>query len=218
MMPAFRPWTLLRHHRGKTFLATRRLFKADAALYFPNFQGYTLAEPDTYDQDTIKTMQGKFTIVRMCCEHWSIEQCDTYTSPKQNPTLAAEMERLKDKGLQMVQINIVEERLRVFIVRRSVGWQKKEIPQEEWGRWFMVSKGVNDYLRRDIHMKNPKVGHIYLLDQDCKIRWAGCGDATDEERESLVRAVKRLVEPPVPAAKGKVSNRMTKKPVKAIQA
>ena len=53
-------------------------------------------------------------------------------------------------------------------------------------------------------MPNPKVGHVYLLDKDCKIRWAGCGDANDEEKESLVKAVRRLIDPPTREGNGKL--------------
>ena len=194
----------MRHHRGKSFLATPKLYKAEAALYFPNMQGYTLAEPQNYEQDTVKIFRGKFSIVRMCCEHWSLEQCDTYTHPQQNPALAAEVERLKDKGLQTVQINITEERFRAYLVRRYLNWQRGQTLKENWHRWFVVTKGVNDYMRRDISMPNPKVGHVYLLDKDCKIRWAGCGDANDEEKESLVKAVRRLIDPPTREGNGKL--------------
>ena len=193
----------MRHHRGKSFLATPRLYKAEAALYFPNMQGYTLADPKNYEQDTVKVFRGKFSILRMCCEHWSVGQCDTYTHADKNPALAAEVERLKDKGLQIVQINITEERFRAYLVRRYLNWQREQTPKANWHRWFVVTKGVNDYMRRDINMPNAKVGHIYLLDKDCKIRWAGCGDANDDEKESLVKAVRKLVEPPVKDANGK---------------
>ena len=218
-MPAYRNWTLVRHHRGKSFLATPKLYKAEAALYFPNMQGYTLADPKNCEQDTIRVLRGKYTIVRMCCEHWSVEQCDTYTHPKENPGLAAEVERLKDKGLQMLQINIEEDRFRAFLVRRYLNWQREQIPKDSWDKWFVVRKGVNDYTRRDINMPNPKVGHIYLVDKDCKIRWAGCGDANDEEKESLVKAVSRLVEPLAKESpeKRKPPNNALDKPAKIIQ-
>ena len=218
-MPTYRNWTLVRHHRGKSFLATPKLYKAESALYFPNMQGYTLADPKNYEQDTIRVFRGKFTIVRMCCEHWSVEQCDSFTHPKEHPALAAEIERLKDKGLQVVQINIEEDRFRAWLVRWYLSWQREQVPKENWHRWFVITKGANDYMRRDINMPNPKVGQIYLLDRECKIRWAGCGDANDDEKDSLVKAVRKLVEPPVKEVpgKGKPHNKLRDKTTKIAQ-
>ncbi len=34
-------------------------------------------------------------------------------------------------------------------------------------------------------MTNSKVGYVYLIDEDLKIRWAGCADATPEEVTAL---------------------------------
>ena len=122
-------------------------------------------------------------------------QCDTYTDEIRNPDLHVEMQKLKSKGLQIVHINITDTRVKSWLVWWGRNSHKQDIPEDEWKRCFMVQNGVTDYLRRDINMPNPKVGHVYLVDQMCKIRWAGCGDATDEERDSLVSAVRRLLEP-----------------------
>ena len=184
----------LRHHQGKTFLATPRPILQEYALYFPNFQGYTLADSnDIYD--TTKVLRGKVSIVRVMSETWSRMQCDTYTDEIRNPDLHLEMEKLKSKGLQFVHINITESKLKAWLVWWGRKSHKRDIPEDEWARCFMVRKGVTDYLRRDIQMPNPSIGHVYLVDQTCKIRWTGCGDANDEERDSLVNAVRRVMEP-----------------------
>ena len=43
-------------------------------------------------------------------------------------------------------------------------------------------------------MTNSKVGHVYLVDANCRIRWAGNGDAVEGEKEGLVDVVKRLTD------------------------
>jgi ATPase complex subunit ATP10 len=40
---------------------------------------------------------------------------------------------------------------------------------------------------------NKIVGYVYLVDKNCKVRWAGCGTATDEEVESLRTATAVLL-------------------------
>jgi mitochondrial ATPase complex subunit ATP10 len=34
-------------------------------------------------------------------------------------------------------------------------------------------------------MTNSKVGYVYLIDENLKVRWAGCADATPKEAQSL---------------------------------
>ena len=194
MKPAFLSWAQLYFHKGKTFLATPRPFRSDISLYFPNMQGYTLADPRNI-YDTTSILRGKISIVRLSSEQWAQSQCESFTDDIQNPLLVEETERLKDKGVQMVNINIEEQWSKAILVRLSVRWHRKEVPKEEWPNTFMVRKGINDYTRRDLGVPNPRVGHVYVVDQNCKIRWAGCGNANDEERDSLVMAVRRLAEP-----------------------
>ena len=168
-------------------------------MYFPNMQGYTLEDSKSI-HDTTNALKGKFSIVSLVSEQWAERQAKSYTDPGQNPALAAEIERLKDKGLQKVFINVQEDRLKALIVRLSLNYWRKNTPKEDWHRTFLVRRGITDYTRRDINMPNKKIGHVYLVDGNCKIRWAGCGDATDMERESLVYCVRRLVEPPAKVA------------------
>ena len=199
MKPAFRNYTLMRHHKGKNFLATPKLFRAETALYFPNMQGYTLADVKGI-HDTTKVMRGKYSIVRMLCDQWSVDQANTYTSAEHNPALHAELERLGEKGLQIVNITIMEGWIRRLLVWYHTDWQREQMPESEWDRWFVVTKGISDYTMLDINMINAKVGHVFLVDTQCKIRWTGCGDATDQEKQSLLAAVRKLVDGPSASA------------------
>jgi len=51
-------------------------------------------------------------------------------------------------------------------------------------------------------MANKLLGYAYLVDQDCKIRWAGCGFATADERGALAVGTRILLER-LKAVKGK---------------
>ena len=43
-------------------------------------------------------------------------------------------------------------------------------------------------------MTNSRIGYVYLVDQNLKIRWAGCADATEEEVEALFRCAVLLIQ------------------------
>lgn len=49
----------------------------------------------------------------------------------------------------------------------------------------MVSTQNMEYLRDPLGMTNSKVGYVYLVDENLKIRWGGSADATLEEARSL---------------------------------
>lgn len=61
-------------------------------------------------------------------------------------------------------------------------------------------------------MTNSKVGYVYLIDENLKIRWAGCADATEKEAQALECCtgvlIKRLEEKSGPA-KGSAIQRGT---------
>ena len=42
-----------------------------------------------------------------------------------------------------------------------------------------------EYVREDLGMVNKHVGYVYLLDEMCRVRWAGCADAKPEEVRAL---------------------------------
>ena len=36
-------------------------------------------------------------------------------------------------------------------------------------------------------MTNSRIGYVYLVDENLKVRWAACADAKEEEKEALIR-------------------------------
>ena len=182
----------MRLHKGKTFLAPPRLFKSDKALYFPNFHGQTLTK-DKKLLDTTPVLHGKVSIVSVFSSAWAENQAATFVSEKNNPGLH---EVVKGSGgvAQLIRINIEENWLKAAIVRLFMPGLRKRLGFDNWGRYFLVMRGVTDDMRDSIGLLNSKVGYTYLLDGECRIRWAGSGRAEGDEKESLVKGVRRLVE------------------------
>ena len=76
---------------------------------------------------------------------------------------------------------------------------------------YLVSNQNMEYVRDPLGMTNSKVGYVYLIDENLKIRWGGCADATLKEAESLERCtgvlLKRLEE--IQAQESKVAAKDT---------
>ena len=182
----------MQYHKGKTFFSNAKLFRADKALYFPNLQGTTLASPKEV-RDTTPVLEGKVSVVGVFCRDWAEKQTATFVGEKENPEL---YEVFKAAGgmAQRVHINVEEESLRAWLIRLFIPRLKKLIPPYAHGRYFMVRRGYTEEVMMDTGRMNSMVGYVYLLDRECKIRWAGSGIAGVGEKEGLVRGVKRLLE------------------------
>jgi ATPase complex subunit ATP10 len=179
-------------HKGKSFLAPPGLFKAEKALYFPNFYGQTLLK-DQLHRDTTPLLEDKISVVSVFSSAWAENQVATFASQKNNPELHEVVKR--SGGLaQIVQINVEENALKAMIVRLFMPSLRKRLGVDNWGRYFLVRKGISDQIRDAVGLLNSKVGYTYLLDGECKIRWAGSGVCEGDEKEGLVKCTRSLVE------------------------
>jgi ATPase complex subunit ATP10 len=190
--PYFREWSNMRIHKGKTFLAPPRLFKAEHALYFPNFYGQTLHKDKGF-RDTTPVLEDKVSVVSVFSSAWAENQAATFASEKNNPELHSVVRRSRGVA-QMVQINVEENALKAWIVRLFMGRLRKRIGSENWGQYFLVRRGITDEIRDAVGLLNSKVGYTYLLDGECRIRWAGSGNCEGDEKEGLVKGTLRLIQ------------------------
>lgn len=190
--PYYRDWSNMRHHKGKSFLAPPALFKAEAALYFPNFFGRTLQRDKKY-RDTTSALQGKISVVSVFTSTWAENQAATFVSEKANPKLH-EVIKNSNGIAQVVQINIEEETLKYWIIKLFMWSLRRKYSVDQWARYFLVKKSVDDPQKDAMGLLNSKVGYTYLVDGDCKIRWAGSGNSEADENKGLVKGVARLVE------------------------
>lgn len=191
--PYFREWTNMQFHKGKTFLAPPRPFKGDLSLYFPNLVGQTLSKEIRTPQDTTPTLAGRATVVSMFSSMWAGNQAGTFVSKEANPALHEVLAASGGKA-QLVQINVEENSLKAALIQLFMGSLRKRIGEANWDKYFIVRKGLTDEICESIGVLNSKVGYIYLVDHNCRIRWAGSGPSEPDEREGLVKGLQRLLD------------------------
>jgi ATPase complex subunit ATP10 len=186
----FRDFKNIRKYRsGKTFMANARIFKKEAALYFPNFHGDTL---EGKGRDTTDVLMGRVSVVNVYSSQWGLSQVETFTEKGINKELQGMLTQYPGVA-QMVDVNIEENSMKAWIIALFQWRLKASKSKEEWGRYFVVRRGVSERIRETIGLLNGRVGYVYLVDQDCKIRWAGSGNAEGSEMEDLNRGFARLV-------------------------
>ena len=201
--PYFRDWSNMRFFKGKVFVAPERLFRGDVALWFPNFFGKTLDREamkreirDGYGgvgRGTTEVLEGKVSVVSLVANDWAQRQVDTFCGKDVNPELHELLRENKDVA-QRVEINWEPNWLKWMILKLfAVPNLRRSRSTEEQGQYFMVRRGVSDLMKEAIGMLNDKGGYVYLLDPECRIRWAGSAEAEEKERKSLVEGLRRLV-------------------------
>ncbi|KAI1458989.1 ATP10 protein-domain-containing protein [Annulohypoxylon moriforme] len=190
--PYFRDWGNLRFHKGKTFIAPPRLFRGELSLFFPNVYGQTLLKSDRKPRDTTPTLHGKISVVSVFSSVWAENQVKTFVDKANNPMLDHILDENRDT-VQRVWINIEENSLKAFLIKMFIGGIRSRIGERNWGRYFIVRKGISDEIRESIGLLNKSVGYVYLLDSQCRIRWAGSGPSEADEREGLANGIQRLL-------------------------
>ena len=201
--PYFRDWSNMRFSKGKVFVAPERLFKAESALFFPNFFGRTLRkgaekreEGDGFGglgRDTVEAMQGKVSVVSLVSNAWAVNQVKTFCGRKENPEVRELLDANEDVA-QRVQINHENNPLKYWILRLfGMGRLRRALTPDEQGRYFIVRRGVSEIIKEAIGLLNDKGGYVYLVDGECRIRWAGSAIAEEKGKESMVRGLKRLI-------------------------
>jgi mitochondrial ATPase complex subunit ATP10 len=191
--PYFRDWSNMRFHKGKTFVAPPRVFKAGLSLYFPNLHGQTLVKGDAEPRDTTPQLEGRISVVSVFSSQWAEAQVESFASEARNPALAALLAENRDRA-QRVWINVEEDPMKAWLVKLFMGGLRRRIGRENWERYFLVRRGITDDIREAVGLLNSKVGYTYLVDGHCRIRWAGSGDSEDHERQGLVKGLSRLLE------------------------
>ena len=154
--------------------------------------GITLASPKK-PQDTTSILRGKVSVVNVFSSVWAEGQVATFTGPKQNRAL---QEAFQSGGnlIQKIDINLEENSFKAWLVRMFMWSMRGKLPTEQHKRYFLVRRGVTDLLKESIGMMNHKIGYVYLLDENCRIRWAGSGPAEEGELDALNNGVRKLIE------------------------
>lgn len=183
----------MQFYKGKTFIAPPRLFKDYLSLFFPNLYGRTLLKTDKEPRDTTPVLAGRVSVVSVFSSLWAENQCKTFVSRESNPAVEQAIAESGGRA-QHVRVNIEEDALKALLIRLWMGRLRRQVGGEQnYKRYFIVRKGVSEEIRESIGLLNSKVGYTYLLDTECRIRWAGSGPSEDHEREGLVKGLQRLL-------------------------
>lgn len=180
----FHDFHKLKHHGGKMWIAPRVLIREDKALYFPDVTGVTLENRSTVHTTT--ACAGRITLLSVLSTKISELHAQSFVD------LALKTHKNK-KSFQYMQINLQENLLKSFLVSLFLSSLRNTVPPEFHSTYLLSSQNM-EYLRVPLGMENKHIGYTYLIDENLKVRWAGCGFARPEESEALENCTRILLE------------------------
>lgn len=117
-----------------------------------------------------------------------------------------------DQHFQHIKVNLQENLMRSLLVSFFASSIRKTIPQEQWAHYLISSQNMEyasivvacryssanvhmsiSYVRDDIGLTNKFVAYVYLVDDKCRIRWAGCADPQPGEIQALQACTGQLL-------------------------
>lgn len=170
-------------HGGKMWMAPKVLIREDKSLYFPDVAGKNLLGDQVH---TTTLCKGNISVVAFLSTQVAEEHVKSFTKF----VLAA---YTSDPKFKFVQINLQENILKSAIVSLSKSSIKRNMPQE-FHETYMHSSQNMEMLRKPLGFENKHLGFVYLVDENLKIRWAGCGYAKDEEGVYLMELTNKLLQ------------------------
>lgn len=174
---------------GKIFTPPVSYFKQDKSKYFPNIISTALLGSRVELFDLFK---DKVSIVRVFSTV-SGENCTkTFLGDYLNKNGEKELQN-KYPSAQIVDLCVPQSRVKGFFTQIAAGSLRRGLSVERQGMYFILPYGTFDAdTRRILKCDNSCSGYLYVVDEQGKIRWATSGNATEEETETLWRAVNGL--------------------------
>lgn len=146
------------------------------ALYFPDVLGTALK--DRSKTSTTSLLRGNVSLLTILTSKISEEHAKSFHQPVlelygNNP------------AFRLVQLNLQENTLKAYLVSLFLSSLRSVIPAQFHETYLLSSQSLETQ-RMQLGLHNKHVGYTYLIDQECRIRWAGCGFAEQSERNALI--------------------------------
>lgn len=186
-----------RKTNGKLFYSPPSFWRNDKSLYFPHLVGYNLVEKKNINvEDSLKE---RLSIVKISTSEIGDSLVNSYFISNEkdylhNKDLIDDLNKGSKLETQIVQINLTENWAKMAIVRLSLGRIQKLIPKWLHDRFFICKRNQLPFMIREkLQINNLYTGYIAIVDPNLKIRWMGCGRASEEEFNLLWKCVRGLI-------------------------
>lgn len=177
---------------GKMFISPKSYWRADKALYFPHLRGTSLAGAT---EDLEERMRGKINIIRLFTNQVGDKLSKQYLQNKElgMDYLASDYDKLAKEGVQLVEVSFLESTIKMIIAKLSTYKLRNLIPKARHSTYYMCDRDQLPFtLRESLEINNIYTGYVVVVDPNLKIRWMGCGAASQEEFKLLWKCVRGI--------------------------
>lgn len=98
---------------------------------------------------------------------------------------------------EVVRITINEDRIAKLLSSFILSGTKKKVPEKDHANTLLYY-GDAEEMRDILRMHNIYTGYVFLVDGIGRVRFAGSGEASEEEVEMLINFARQLTQPTLP--------------------
>jgi mitochondrial ATPase complex subunit ATP10 len=195
-------WMLkdLKRTGEKPVLANESLIDEKTAKRFPEVKGARSLSGDLVDfpahflrKNRSRDPEAQCTLLAISFRDYGFRQLPSWIGP------FTEALGMHDR-VEVMKINVANDWFVRYFLRPVVTYlNKRYTDPKEHDSTFMYFRKT-DELCDTLRMRNVMVGYVFLLDGIGRVRFAGSGEATDEEVSSLISLTKKLTPLIVPSS------------------
>ncbi|KAH3899941.1 related to Mitochondrial ATPase complex subunit ATP10 [Saccharomycodes ludwigii] len=197
-----------RKTKGKLFLSPKSFWNAKFSLYFPHLVGSKLSTGEITNIED--SMRGKITVVKYAGNKVGESMVTSFfqkrSKDNKNPVV---IDYLNDENainndfnfngscppqVQIVEINMVDNSLKSFLLKLTLFSLRRLITStKRQNLYFICNRNQLPFGKREeLGVNNVYAGYVFIVDPHLKIRWLGCGEASDDDVCTLWKSVKAI--------------------------
>jgi ATP10 protein len=169
--------------QSKLFTAANELTPASSALPFPEVHAGTLAGPTS--QALLYELQGSVTLVGLIFKQSGQAMLNTWLAPLQQAQQKARVAQI------VVTESYVFNMMKGVITRDM----QRNVPAELHASTYVLF-GDASSLDDVLGVRNRMSGYVFLVDAKGRVRWRGCGMATEPEIAAMLKCYSELLTKP----------------------
>lgn len=186
---------IFRKTNGKLFISPPSYWRFEKSLYFPHITGFSLKGDLLALEDTLR---GKVSVVRLFSSKVGDDLCKQYLQNEElklNYLDPSASRSLHSKGIQIVDVNFADSRIKYALMKLFIGSLRSSVPVHRHSHYLLADREQLPFsIRETLQINNVFTGFTIVVDPALKIRWMASGGATSDEFRTLWKCVRRIRE------------------------
>jgi len=140
----------------------------------------------------LKDANAQCTLVAISCKDFGAKLLPSWTNPFE--TQLCNNHGKDDGRYEVVRITINEGRIAKLLSPFIVSGTKKNVQEKDHANTLLYYGDAGE-MRDILRMHNIYTSYVFLVDGIGRIRWAGSGEGSDDEVQSMIQMAEQLTQP-----------------------